>query len=235
MKFNTTALLTSRNTLLSLCVLTAMMALGTSNTAHAGGVALGSTRLIYPQGEKQVNMTISNSDKEQSFLVQSWVSDADGHKSDKFLITPPLFVLKPAKENIVRVMYTGPVLATDKESLFYLNSKAIPSVDKGAIKGNALQIATQSVIKLFVRPANLPVKSSEAPGMLRCDFKSGELIISNPSPYYITLVEFVVDGKRFPNTMVPPKGTQSIKASSGAIAFQTMNDYGALTPKQFCK
>ncbi|SUH11200.1 fimbrial chaperone protein BcfB [Salmonella enterica subsp. enterica] len=52
-------------------------------------------------------------------------------------------------------MYVGPSLPTDRESVFYLNSKAIPSVDKNKLTGNSLQIATQSVIKLFIRPKNL--------------------------------------------------------------------------------
>lgn len=235
MNFTTTTLLASRKTV-ALCVLTAMMALGTSNIAHAGGVALGSTRLIYPQGTKQVNMTVTNSDEQQSFLVQSWVSTADGKKSADFVITPPLFVLKPAKDNILRVMYTGPELPKDKESLFYLNSKAIPAMDKSKIQGNALQIATQSVIKLFVRPANLAVKSADAPAMLTCKLNGSTLNITNPSPYYVTLVSLNVGGEKLANTMVPPQGNKEVKVSaSGSVSYQTMNDFGAITQKQSCK
>lgn len=234
MKLITTTLLASRKTI-SLCVLTALLALGTSNIAHAGGVALGSTRLIYPQGIKQVSMTVTNSDNEQSFLVQSWVSTADGKKSDDFIVTPPLFVLKPARDNVLRLMYTGQELPKDKESLFYLNSKAIPSMDKSKIQGNALQIATQSVIKLFVRPANLPVKSADAPAMLRCQVSSGTLNITNPSPYYVTLVNLSVGGVKLANIMVPPQGNNAVHVSGGGIVvFQTMNDFGAVTQKQSC-
>lgn len=235
MKFNTSTLLASRK-IISLCVLTAMMALGTSSIAHAGGVALGATRLIYPQGAKQVNMTITNSDNEQSFLVQSWVSTADGKKSADFVITPPLFVLKPSKDNVLRVMYTGPKLPGDKESLFYLNSKAIPAMDKSKIQGNALQIATQSVIKLFVRPENLSVKSADAPAMLQCGVHGNTLDITNPSPYYVTLVNLSVGGEKLANIMIPPQGKASEKVTaSGDVSFQTMNDFGAVTPKRDCK
>ncbi|MGQ7152783.1 fimbrial chaperone protein FimC, partial [Escherichia coli] len=37
-----------------------------------------------------------------------------------------------------------------------------------------------------------------------------------------------------PNTMVPPKGEVSVDithAATGDISFQTINDYGALTPR----
>lgn len=236
MKINTTQLFAPRASMIAACALTAMMALGTSTAVHAGGVALGSTRLIYPQGEKQVNMNISNSDEQESFLVQSWVSNPDGSKSDKFVITPPLFVLKANKDNILRVMYTGPELPKDKESLFYFNSKAIPAMDKKTVQGNALQIATQSVVKLFVRPKGLTVKPADAPDMLRCDAHGGSLTINNPSPYYVTLVNFFVAGQKQANTMVPPLGNQTVKTTaSGEVTYQTMNDFGAMTAKRTCK
>lgn len=236
MKINTTQLFAPRASMIAACALTAMMALGTSNVAHAGGVALGSTRLIYPQGDKQVNMNISNSDDQESFLVQSWVSNPDGTKSDKFVITPPLFVLKANKDNIMRVMYTGPELPKDRESLFYFNSKAIPSMEQQKIQGNALQIATQSVVKLFVRPKGLTVKSADAPDMLRCEMHGGSLTINNPSPYYITLVNFTVAGQKLANTMVPPLGNLAVKTTAtGDVAYQTMNDFGAMTAKRTCK
>lgn len=232
----TTQLFAPRASMLAACALTAMMALGTSTAAHAGGVALGSTRLIYPQGDKQVNMNISNSDDQESFLVQSWVSNPDGTKSDKFVITPPLFVLKANKDNIMRVMYTGPDLPKDRESLFYFNSKAIPAMDQKKIQGNALQIATQSVVKLFVRPKGLTVKSADAPDMLRCEMHGGSLTINNPSPYYVTLVNFTVAGQKQANTMVPPLGNLAVKtAASGEVKYQTMNDFGAVTTQRICK
>ncbi|ENA5618934.1 hypothetical protein ACW3RQ_002582 [Escherichia coli] len=40
--------------------------------------------------------------------------------------------------------------------------------------------------------------------------------------------------QKLPNTMVPPKGEVSVDithAATGDISFQTINDYGALTPR----
>ncbi|VEA79001.1 fimbrial chaperone [Salmonella enterica subsp. arizonae] len=92
-------------------------------------------------------------------------------------------------------MYVGPSLPTDRESVFYLNSKAIPSVDKNKLAGNSLQIATQSVIKLFIRPKNLVEVSTDAPATLRCRNAHDQLTIVNPSPYYVSLVELYSAGK----------------------------------------
>lgn len=215
-------------------VMTFIISLALSNSAAAAGVALGATRVIYPQDAKQASINVTNSDPHDAFLVQSWVSDDKGNKVAAFIVTPPLFVLKPGKVNILRMIYNGPALPEDKESVFYLNNKAIPSLDKKTQAGNSLQIATQSVIKLFVRPAHLTVKPAEAAAMLRCQAEGENLIVSNPSPYFVTLVNFTIAGKKQPNMMVPPKGTQTIKAT-GSVSYQTLNDYGAVTPALTCK
>lgn len=207
------------------------------SSASAGGIALGATRIIYPQGAREASLSLSNTSTSNVYLIQSWIANADGSKSAHFVLTPPLFTMKPKKENTLRIMYTGPALAEDRESVFYLNSKAIPSVDKNSLKGNTLQIATQSVIKLFVRPKNLPSASIDAPKSLTCRVADGQVTVKNPSPYFVTLVQFVVAGQKLPNSMVPPKGALTVDVpgrKNGAVSFQTVNDYGANTTKQSC-
>lgn len=208
---------------------------GIINQAHAGGIALGSTRVIYPQGSKQVSLPVINSSENNVFLIQSWVANADGSRSSDFIITPPLFVIQPKKENTLRIMYIGPSLPTDRESVFYLNSKAIPSVDKTRMANNSLQIATQSVIKLFIRPADLSVPSANAPAMLRCHSQNGRLIVTNPSPYYVSLVEIHAGSRKLPNAMVAPKSELTLQSSESRVTFQTVNDFGATTPVQTCQ
>lgn len=203
----------------------------------AGGIALGATRVIYPQGAREVSLSLTNTSTSNVYLIQSWVSSADGKKSGDFILTPPLFTMKPKKENKLRIMYTGPSLPTDRESVFYLNSKAIPAVDKQSIKGNTLQIATQSVIKLFVRPQGLPSSSQDAPKHLTCRVENGRVTVKNPSAYYVTLVQFRVGGQKLANSMVSPKSSLTLPvpgAKNGSVSFQTVNDYGANTAKQNC-
>lgn len=217
--------------------LVGLVMLGSTTFAHAGGVALGATRVIYSQGDKQVSLPINNSSESTEFLIQSWVNDASGVKSSDFILTPPLFVIHAKKENTLRIMYVGPDLPTDRESVFYLNSKAIPSVDKSKISANNLQIATQSVIKLFVRPKKLPTPSIDAPKTLRCQLSGNKVTLTNPSPYYITLVRFYSGGTKLPNSMVAPKSNLTVDipgGNNGKITFQTLNDFGANTPKQSC-
>ena len=218
-------------------LIVAALTFGAAANACAGGVALGATRVIYSQGDKQTSLPVTNSSSSSVFLIQSWVANADGSRSGDFIITPPLFVLPPQKENVLRIMYVGPTLPADRESVFFLNSKAIPSVDKRKLQGNTLQIATQSVIKLFVRPKDLPVPSTAAPASLRCKRSAENITIMNPSPYYVSLVDLHVGQAKLANTMVAPKASLTLNTAgkSGSFTFQTVNDFGANTAKQTCE
>ncbi|ELE9247829.1 fimbria/pilus periplasmic chaperone [Enterobacter kobei] len=204
----------------------------TSLQAHAGGVALGATRIVYPQGSAQVSLPVNNTDDKARFLIQSWVEDSSGKKSSDFSVTPPLFAIEPEKENTLRISYTSPrALPTDRETLYWFNSKAIPQSSPETRGMNTLQVASLSRIKLFVRPEGLEPKPDLAPEQLRFSRSAGKLVIHNPTPYHITLVKLKDGAASLPNTMVAPKSEVSVDSSgSGAITFSTINDYGATTP-----
>ncbi|EKS6649595.1 fimbria/pilus periplasmic chaperone [Enterobacter hormaechei] len=207
-----------------------------AEAANNGGISLGATRVIYPQGNTQVSLAVNNSDSKAVFLIQSWIQNAQEAKSSDFVITPPLFVMKPKKENTLRIMYVGADnLPKDRESLFWVNVKAIPSASKDTQNKNTLQIAVLSRIKLFVRPKNLPIAAVDAPANLRFHVSGNTLTVKNPTPYYITLVQFHSGNATLPNTMVAPLSQMDIKLpanAQGSITFQTVNDYGANTPTQ---
>ncbi|ECG8590413.1 fimbria/pilus periplasmic chaperone [Salmonella enterica subsp. salamae] len=201
-----------------------------------GGIALGATRVIYPQGSSQVSLPVNDTDSKAVFLIQSWVENADGQKSNDFVVTPPLFVIKPEKENTLRIIYSGADnLPKDRESLYWMNVKAIPAANKDIQNKNSLQIAVLNRIKLFVRPKNLPMQSADAPAKLRFHQNSDKLTIKNPTPYYITLVQLREGAATLPSTMIPAMGQSQVtlpKGMQGKITFQTVNDYGADTPVQ---
>lgn len=197
-----------------------------------GGISIQGTRIIYPAGAKQTTVNLSNSSKTDTFLVQSWVENADGKKSQDFVATPPLYVSKPENGNTLRLMYTGGPLPQDRESLYYFIAKAIPSVSREATEGkNSLILASANRIKLFVRPAGLKPALAEAPEMLTFRKSGGQLEISNPSPYYLTLTELKAGSQKMNTVMVPPKGKTSVAwPASSNVSYRTISDHGALTP-----
>lgn len=67
------------------------------------------------------------------FLIlfsHGWWPQIIKKKSADFIITPPLFVLNPANENLLRIMYIGAPLAKDRETLFFTSVRAVPSTTK---------------------------------------------------------------------------------------------------------
>lgn len=203
--------------------------------ASAGGITLGGTRVIYPAGQKQVTMSVRNTADRASFMVQSWVEQPDGQKSQDFVVTPPIYVSGPGNENTLRLMYVGKPIRQDQESLYYFNTKSIPSMDKKEIENkNILMLAAITRIKLFVRPAGLKPDVAKAPESLTFSGINGQLRIDNPTPYHITLAKMKVGNQTLPDSMVSPKGTLSLPlvASAGkSITFRTINDFGAATPE----
>ncbi|HAI8831506.1 TPA: fimbria/pilus periplasmic chaperone [Escherichia coli] len=156
-------------------------------------------------------------------------------KDTQFVITPPLFSMQGKKENTLRIINaTNHQLPGDRESLFWVNVKAIPAMEKDQKNENTLQLAIISRIKMFYRPTNLAMAPEEAPAMLRFRRSGSKLTLINPTPYFITVTNMKAGNSNLPNTMVPPKGEVSVDithAATGDISFQTINDYGALTPR----
>lgn len=129
---------------------------------------------------------------------------------------------------------TNHQLPGDRESLFWVNVKAIPAMEKDQKNENTLQLAIISRIKMFYRPTHLAMAPEEAPAMLRFRRSGSKLTLINPTPYFITVTNMKAGNSNLPNTMVPPKGEVSVDiphAVTGDISFQTINDYGALTPR----
>ncbi|WP_434721016.1 fimbria/pilus periplasmic chaperone [Providencia sp. Je.9.19] len=201
---------------------------------EAGGVALGATRVIYPLDSKQTSLALTNSDEKNRFLIQSWIENDKNEKTTDLIITPPLFVSNANSENTLRIIRNEGNLPKDRESLYWLNTKAIPSVDRNDIKDkNVLQIAILSRIKIFIRPANLPTSSGDAAGTLSFSRKGKDLIINNPSPYYVTLINLKLGTQPLNNIMVAPMSKTPITTTSmnsNSVSYQTIDDYGGSSP-----
>ncbi|MES3498714.1 fimbria/pilus periplasmic chaperone [Citrobacter freundii] len=222
---------------LSLLLSSGTAAFASANDSN-GGVGLGATRLVYHESDKQISLSLRNTSAQTPFLVQSFVLSSAQTKTEDFVVTPPLFLLKTQRENLIRIMYVGPELPKDRESLFYVSSRAIPSTEKNDGGTNQLKIAVQSVIKMFWRPDNLPISISNAPAALRCSYSGSDILVDNPSPYFITLTQMKVGTQALKNEMIAPKSQHTFKVPhqvTGKLMYRTINDYGAITEELECK
>ena len=192
--------------------------------AHAG-VVTGGTRLIYPGGKKESSLSVTNNDA-TPYLIQSWVESNKG--AAPFLLTPPLFRLEGEQQTRLRVIYSGG-LPENKESMFWMNIKAIPSSQAKA-DANTLQIAIKTRIKLIYRPKSVEGTPEMVTEQLRWTRSGNTLQVMNPTAFYMNFAEVKVGGAEVKEAnWVGPGETARFQlpgVSAGALQWKLINDYG---------
>ncbi|MCX8302352.1 fimbrial biogenesis chaperone [Enterobacter pseudoroggenkampii] len=198
------------------------------SNAYAG-VIIGGTRVIFDGGKKEASISINNADS-VPYLIQSWVDMPEGNANKApFIVTPPLYRLDGGQQNIERILLSGS-LPQDKESLFWLNIKAIPSASK---QENSLQIAVKTRIKLIYRPSGLKGTTPEEQANKLTWSRSGnKFMVTNPTQYVINFNEISVGDKKLDEvSWVAPGATAVFSLPAGAngnhISFKVINDYGS--------
>ncbi|HHR1267923.1 TPA: fimbrial biogenesis chaperone [Klebsiella oxytoca] len=199
---------------------------------HAG-VVIGGTRIIYEESKKEASISLNNPDK-MAYLVQSWIESSGGGGGDStFIVTPPLFRLPSGEQNVLRIFKTNLTLPKDKETMYWLNIKTIPSTDKYK-KENTLQLAVNTRIKLIYRPAALSGTPEESADKLRWARSENEIEVTNESPYYMNFQSIKVGGKAVKNvTYVAPLSSARFTlpdSNSHELSWELISDYGGIGP-----
>ena len=206
----------------------AVMSAGWSS-ANAG-VVIGATRVVFDGSKKEASLSVSNPDA-VPYLIQSWI-EAGNNSAAKvpFIITPPLYRLDNGQKNVERIVLAGAV-PQDKESLYWLNIKAIPSAPK---TDNSLQIAVKTRIKLIYRPEALKGQMPEEQAAKLTWQRSGnEIQVNNPGSLVINFNEITVAGKRIEDASYVLPGSSARftlpnGVSGGSVQFKIINDYGGV-------
>ncbi|TLU70013.1 molecular chaperone [Enterobacter sp. MF024] len=206
------------------------LSLGYSLSAHAG-VVMGGTRVVYPQGQREVAFSITNMEKETPYLIQSWIENfsSTDKSAPPFVVTPTLFRLDAEQKNTLRISYLGTPLPSDRESVFWLNVKNIAPTRKA--NSNKLQINVKSKFKLFFRPSGLKGDAALAYKQLKFTCSGNRLTVKNPSPWFVSFYRVKVGNTELNDPgMVDPFAERSWNTScAGAISWQAINDFGGLT------
>src|ERR1700754_42362 len=164
-----------------------------ASTASAG-IQIGSTRVVYPLGERSVTVHIVNK-SDSPRLVKAWVdrdgsvSDAAGASDAPFVVTPPLSRIDAEGGQALRLAHVGSEEPADRESVFWLNVLDIPPDLRGSAD-NTLQFAMRTRIKLFLRPKGLEGSPEKAAlGLVwRKTVEHGETYLecSKPSAFHVS-------------------------------------------------
>ena len=215
---------------------TALLGGALAPTAQAA-IALDRTRVIFDGGVQSVSLSVSNQNKQLPYLAQGWLEDEQGNKIQSPLtVLPPVQRIEPGKPSQVKIqaLPAAKMLPQDRETLYYFNLRESPPKSN---KPNSLQIALQTRIKLFYRPAAIAPERNAAPWQeqLTLSKQGDKYIVNNPTPYYVTLVDAAsrkdAEGaKGFEPFMVPPKSSAPLTVSAGSVGnspvLTYINDYG---------
>lgn len=238
-----------RKTLVNIFAATTLSFIAHSVSA---AISLDRTRVVFPGSEKSVSLTVSNQNTELPYLAQGWLEDEQGEKLDNnnpLTVVPPVQRIEPRAESQVKIQALTSSeafkkLPQDRESLFYFNLREIPPKSD---KPNVLQIALQTRIKVFYRPAALAEAAAAQQALPFQEkitlSKSGDkYTVVNPTPYYVTLIGASAkkEGdviKGFEALMIAPKSQAAMGGSAAALG-QTpvlvyVNDYGGQTALTF--
>lgn len=203
------------------------------------GVVIGGTRFVYPEREKSISFSVRNP-SDESYLIYTKVepgglwtgADAPHGVQSAFVATPQLFSLRPQRENTIRLIFTGGKLPENRETLFTLNVAAIPSANPHT---TGVQTAVRSRFKLFYRPTGLTGNPDDAYQALRWSRNKNNVVVNNPTPYYITLYQLSLGGKRIADGgLVAPFSERALEGCPDPgvcqVRWQAINDYGRIMP-----
>ncbi|RJT40840.1 fimbrial biogenesis chaperone [Rahnella woolbedingensis] len=217
-----------------------LMLAGACSPALAA-VNLDRTRIIYNASDKSVSVMLENQSKELPYLAQVWLENAQGEKITSPLVAlPPMQRIDAGQKSQIRILQLPETagLPKDRESLFYFNVREVPPKSDMA---NVMQVAIQSRVKLFFRPAELrKLLKANWQEQLQVTRLSEGLTLTNPTPFYITVGYLGKDNKGnasgFDSVMLAPFATQSLTGSqyvSDRYSLGYMDDYGGLQVNQY--
>jgi len=219
----------------------------------SASVVLSATRVIYTADAHEKTLQFASQNDSPS-VMQLWTDAGDAESTPQtadapFIVTPPIFRIDPRAGQTVRLLFTGKDLPQDRESLFYLNTLEIPSINSAYADQNQMLVMLRNRLKIFYRPAGIEGSAQAAPEQLsfHLETEAGKWRISanNASGYYISLVEgSLVSGSRvatFTPSMIAPHSAQSWQVESVPVSGSApvrvkvtyVDDYGAIRDAEY--
>lgn len=201
------------------------------------GIQVDQTRVIYNGGEKSAALSIHN-DTDETWMVQTWLDTGDATATPTNLpmqAIPPILKLAGNKDAILRFVYSGSGLPTDRETVYWINVQEIPPSAK---QENVLQIAIRTRVKLFYRPTTLKTTLQKEAQALTWRKQGNELVVTNKGPLHLTFGVLTLKSGaktwKVNADMVKPMDSLNIKLPAGAAAadqmsFTFINDFGGHT------
>ncbi|WP_323085981.1 molecular chaperone [Providencia alcalifaciens] len=230
-----------------------------AQAAQLQGMGFSYSRVVVMEESRSGASVDINNNTSNVYLMQSRVLGADvatGMPVDfkngeaPFLVLPPLKRLDAQNSLPLRIQASPAGVARlprDRESVFFLEAKGIPSLagtegSKGVNDGKGhVAIGLVNNIKLFWRPKGLKSEAiDDLANTLSVSRDGDRLKVTNPSDYYLTFSSLKVAGQPVPGealrAMVPPRSSQDYPfpkgVSGGTVSWTLINEYGLPTKEQ---
>lgn len=213
------------------------------------GLRFSTARIVYPEGEKGGAYAELENGSTAPYLIQSWLASVDpdtGSPSElrpegveaPFMVTPPLTRLAPGERYRWRIQRVNEGrLPTDKESVFYVALKAIPTTDKQGSQAGEFVLSPVIYLKMLYRPQSIAgVTLDNAVSQLHFERQGEYVVVKNPTPLFMTFASLQIGTYSLPDTefnkMVPPFGQQRYflpRHANGDVFWRVLNEYGLAT------
>lgn len=201
-------------------------------------LTLDRTRVIFDRGQSSSqSIVVSNTNKNEPYLAQSWIEDEAGNKIESPLVALPILQrINPGQEKQVKISLAGQNnLPEDRESMLFFNVLGVPP--KTDVE-NQVSIVIQSKVKLFYRPKGLPqYKDSGWLKELQVAKSGNSYTLQNPTPYHIVIFG-VSNGPKGKITekdlVVKPFGSVTVTEALGNTpTIYFINDYGGTESQSY--
>lgn len=225
--------------------------------SHAGfanaAVTMVGTRVIYDARSQGHSLTFNNPDGGPN-VMQVWVDSGNDQSTPEtadapFVVSPPIFRIDPGGGQTVRLVFTGRDLPQDRESVFFLNTLQIPSLNAAHADQNQMLVMVRNRLKVFYRPPGIPGNPQRAAEQLNLrvsgDGKDTHVAVSNASGYFVSVANGSVTCGTHTATvrpvMIAPRsetalelvGTCPLDATPLRAQLRYIDDYGAVRDAQF--
>ncbi|MDF3845716.1 molecular chaperone [Pseudomonas citronellolis] len=218
--------------------------------AAQAGVLAGGTRVIYDEGLRERSLMLANTNP-YPVVVQTWVDGGGGAPESAqapFIVLPAVFRMQPGGLQGLRIIHIGEALPRDRESVFWLNLYEIPPLAGRKEPDPArVELAMNTQLKLFYRPAKLPLPPGQVAGKLTFDLRrEGDawfLVCRNPTPYHASFTTLGLSGdgrtlaaQQQMDMMTPPFSEKRYQLEEGAlpngarVSFRLVDDTGFPIP-----
>ena len=212
------------------------LVLSALQSAYAG-VMPERTRLIFHEGQTQRSLMLANTNT-YPVVVQTWLDNGEGNQAPENAVStmvalPSVFKLQAGAIQGLRIVQDASSLPKDRESVSWLNIYEIPPTKTiGPMLATQVAVAMNTQMKVFYRPANLPVPPEKMATLLTFSLKQHAggwiLVCHNPTPYHASFSSLSVmdEGRERANAktldmMTPPLSDKPYSLASFSLDVQS--------------